>query len=84
MGEEVLECEVCVDRTRLEHVSEFKYLRCVQDESGTDQAVCRRKVASEGVSQVLLGLWLMLEFCSLSDLGSCMSHCSCLFSYMIV
>ena len=25
-GEEGLECEVCVDGMRLEHVSEFKYL----------------------------------------------------------
>ena len=29
-GEE-LECEVCVDRICLEHVSEFKYLGCVLD-----------------------------------------------------
>ena len=26
--EEGLECEVCVDGMRLEHVLEFKYLRC--------------------------------------------------------
>ena len=31
-GEEGLECEVCVDRIQLEHVSEFKYLGCVLDE----------------------------------------------------
>ena len=31
-GEEGLECEVCVDLMRLEHLSEFKYLRCVFDE----------------------------------------------------
>ena len=31
---------------RLEHVSEFKYLGCVLDESCTDEAKCRRKVAS--------------------------------------
>ena len=30
---------------RLEHVSEFKYLGCVLDESGADEAECRRKVA---------------------------------------
>ena len=30
----------------LEHVSEFKYLGCVLDESGTDGAECSRKVAS--------------------------------------
>ena len=45
-GEEGLECEVHVDGVRLEHVSEFKYLGCVLDESGTDGAECSRKVAS--------------------------------------
>ena len=35
-GEEGLACEVHVDGVRLEHVSEFKYLGCVLDESGTD------------------------------------------------
>ena len=34
-GEERLECEVCVSGMRLEHVSEFKYLRCVLNELGT-------------------------------------------------
>ena len=33
--EDGLDCEVYVDGIRLEHVSEFKYLRCVLDESGT-------------------------------------------------
>ena len=33
-------------RIRLEHVSEFKYLECVLDESGTDEAECSRKVVS--------------------------------------
>ena len=37
---------VCVDGMRLEHVSEFKYLEHVFDESGTDNAECRRKGAS--------------------------------------
>ena len=37
-GEEGLECEVHVDVIRLEHVSEFKYLGCVLDKSGTDGA----------------------------------------------
>ena len=41
-GEEGLECEVCVDRIRLEHVSEFTYLGCVLDDSGTDETECRR------------------------------------------
>ena len=35
-GGEGLECKVHVDRIRLEHVSEFKYLECVLDESSTD------------------------------------------------
>ena len=47
-GEEGLEYEVHVDRIRLEHVWEFKYLGCVLDESGTDGAECRRKVVSGG------------------------------------
>ena len=38
-GEGRLECEVRVDGMRLEHVSEFTYLGCVLDESGTDEAV---------------------------------------------
>ena len=45
-GEEALEFEVCVDGIRLEHVSELKYMGCVSDESGTDEAECRRKVAN--------------------------------------
>ena len=39
-GEEGLECEICVDRIHLEHVSEFKYLVCVLDESGTNETEC--------------------------------------------
>ena len=41
-GEEELECEVHVEGIRLEHASEFKYLGCVLDESGTDGAECIR------------------------------------------
>ena len=37
-GEEGLQCEVHVDRIHLEHLLEFKYLGCVLDESGTDEA----------------------------------------------
>ena len=65
-GEEGLECEVCVDRIRLEHVSEFKYFGFVLDESGTDDAERRRKVASEVKLQVLSGPCLMVGICSLS------------------
>ena len=31
-----LECKIHVDGICLEHISEFKYLACVLDESGTD------------------------------------------------
>ena len=44
-GEEGLECEVHVDGARLEYASEFKYLRCVLDESCTDGAECSRKAS---------------------------------------
>ena len=36
-GEGGLECDVCVDGIRLEHVLEFKYLACALDESCTDE-----------------------------------------------
>ena len=41
-----LECEVHIDGVRLKHVSKFKYLGCVLNESGTDGAESSRKVAS--------------------------------------
>ena len=37
---------ISVDGVRLEHVSEIKILGCVLDDSGTDEAVCHRKVVS--------------------------------------
>ena len=37
----------CVDGAQLEQVSEFKYLGCVLDESGKEEAECHMKVASE-------------------------------------
>ena len=45
-GEERLECEVCVDGIRLEHVLEVKFLGCVLNESGTYEAEYSRKMAS--------------------------------------
>ena len=45
-GEEGLECEVHINEVRLGHVSEFKYLGCVLDKAGTDEAECSRNVAS--------------------------------------
>ena len=41
-----LEREVHVDGIRLKHVSEFKYLGYVLNESGTDGAECSKNVAS--------------------------------------
>ena len=35
-------------RIRLDHILEFKRLRCVLDESGRDEAECSRKEASGG------------------------------------
>ena len=54
-GEEGLECKVHVDGIRLEHVSEFKYLGCVLDESGTDGAECSRRWRVVGGLQASLG-----------------------------
>ena len=39
-------CKVRVDGMRLEHMSEFKYFRCVLDESGTDEVEYCRKLWS--------------------------------------
>ena len=59
-GEEGLECEVFMDGMRLEHMSGFKYVRYVLDESGKDEAEVevKRRVA------VLLSLWLLIGVCS--------------------
>ena len=43
-GEEGLEHEVRVDGMQLEYVSEFKYLGCVTNESGTHEEKCGKKV----------------------------------------
>ena len=65
-------------RIRLEHVSEFKYLGCVLDESGTDEAENSKKVASgRRVAGAIRSLVKVL-------LRSCMSHCWCLFLSMVV
>ena len=45
-GEEGLVCAVHVDKSRLKHFSEFKYLGCCLNESGRDGAEFSRKVAS--------------------------------------
>ena len=71
-----MECQVCVDGMRLEHVSEFKYLECVLDESGTDEADCRRMVASGRRVAGAIRSVVNSRVCSLSVLVSCMCHCS--------
>ena len=53
--EEGLECEVHVDGIRLDHVSKFKYLRCVLYESGSDGAECSRKAVVGAGFQVSSG-----------------------------
>ena len=83
--EERLECEVFVDGIRLEHVSEFKYLRCVLDESGADEVECRGKVAigrrvAAAIRSLVNARCLQIE----SVVGSCMNHCLCLFLRMVV
>ena len=80
--EEGLECEVRVDGIRLEHVSEFKYLKRVLDESATDGAECSRKLASGRRVTGAVKSWLMLGIYSFSVLESCMRHCLCLFLCM--
>ena len=44
-----------MDRICLMHVSKFKYLGCVMDESGTDGAECSKKVVNGRRRQVPLG-----------------------------
>ena len=66
-----MECSVCVDGIRLEHVSEFKYLSCVLDQSGIVEAECSRKVVSgRSVTGAIRSLVNVR-----SVLGSCMSRC---------
>ena len=69
-GEEGLECVGGVNEMRLERVSEFIYLGCVWDESGTDKTECSRKMPSGRKMVVLLRLYFMVWVCSLSLLGS--------------
>ena len=53
------------------------------DESGTDEANCRRKVASEKRVAGAIRILAKLGVCSLSVLASCMSHCWCMFLRMV-
>ena len=83
-GEEGLECEVHVDGIRSKHVSEFKYLGCVLDKSGTDGAECNRKVASGRMVEGGIRSLVNVGIYSLSVLEFCMRHCLCLFLHMAV
>ena len=65
--EEGLEHEVHVDGIHFEHVSEFKYMGCVLDVSGTDGTECSRKVAS---GRRVAGASSSLDNCSLNVLYS--------------
>ena len=76
-GEEGLECEIHVDGICLEHVSEFKYLGNVLDESGTYGAECSRKVVSGWKVVGAIRSLAILGICSLNVLDSCMKHCVC-------
>ena len=78
-GEEGLECEISLKGIRLEYVLKIKYLGCVLDESGTDEAECSRKVASGRRGVGSISSQLMLGICSFSVLESCMIHCLHLF-----
>ena len=77
-----MECEVYLDWMQLQQVSEFKWLGCVLNESGTGSIVGKWGVG--GKLQVPLGLCLMLGLCSFSVQEFCMRHSSCLFLYMVV
>ena len=66
-GEEGLECEVYLDVIQLENVSEFKYLGCILDKSGTDGAQYSRKVASgrrvtDAIRSLVNGTDLQLQY----------------------
>ena len=65
-------------------MSEFKYLECFLDKSGTDEAKCLRKVASERRVGGDIDSLVNSRVCSLSVLVFYMRHCSHLFLCMVV
>ena len=81
--EEGLECEVHIDGIHLEHISEFKYLGCVLNESGTDGAECSWKVVSgrrvAGTIRLVYARDLQPECARV-----CIKHCLYLFLCMAV
>ena len=64
-----------VSEIRLEHVSEFKYLRFVLEESGTDGTECSRKMASGRRVAGTIRSLINAGICSFSVLESCMRYC---------
>ena len=68
--EEGLECKVHVDVICLEHVSEFKYLGCLLDKSGTNGASSRKVVSERRFASAIKSLVnprnLQLECASLA------------------
>ena len=60
-GKVGLECEGHVDGIRLEHVSEFKYLVCVLDESSTDGADFSRVNVAGAIRSLVNARDLQLE-----------------------
>ena len=80
--EKVLECVVCVNGISLEHVLEFKYLRCVLNESGADETEFSRKVVSEGraaggIRSLLNARSLQLECAMVLDESMLVSVLTC-------
>ena len=80
--EEGLECKIHVEGTRLEKVSQFKYLDSVLDESGTDVVECHRKVASGRKVAGATRSIVILGICRFSVRGWYMRDCSWLFCCM--
>ena len=61
-GEEGLECKVHVDGIFLEHVSEFKYLGCVLDESECSKKVASGRMVAGAMRSLVNTRDLQLEF----------------------
>ena len=73
---------VCIYGISLEHISEFKYLRCVLDQSGTDEAECSRKV--ERGRRVVGAIMSLVNDRSLQLECACVSYYCYLFLCMVM
>ena len=83
-GEEGLECKVHLDGMWLEHVSQFKYMDCVLDVLGINEAECFRKVASERRVAGAIRSLVNPRDLQLSVLVSFIRNCLCLSLCMVV